>query len=142
MAETGPRKLQLLDLYGKLVSAMDCKFMITTVNQDDCLDYFVVVHGIDAQTYQRMAVHFECRRGGVRPTDQSRYISIPVTVGTLDSTLAWIKTELNGHHYELYLIVSVATNLSWGEVIIPAKIALLAGQAEAAIKIAFQLKRT
>lgn len=116
--------------------------MITTVDQDECSNYFVVVHGIDAQTYERMAVHFECRRGGVRPTDQSRYISIPVTVGTLGSTLAWIKTELNGHHYELYLIVSVATNSSWGEVIIPAEIALLAGQAEAAIKIAFQLKRT
>ncbi|MFJ2360622.1 MULTISPECIES: hypothetical protein [Pseudomonas] len=116
--------------------------MITTVDQDDCLDYFVVVDGIDPQTYERMAVHFECRRGGVRPTDQSRYISIPVTVATLDSTLAWIKAELNRQHYELYLIVSIATNLSWGEVIIPAKIALLAGQAEAAIKIAFQLKRT
>jgi hypothetical protein len=121
---------------------MDCKFMITTVDQYDCSNYFVVVHGIDAQTYERMAVHFECRRGGVRPTDQSRFISIPVTVDTLGSTLAWVKTELNGRHYELHLIVSVATNLSWGEVLIPPQIALLAGQAEAAIKIAFQLKRT
>ncbi|AVX89352.1 hypothetical protein PkP19E3_13890 [Pseudomonas koreensis] len=116
--------------------------MITTVDQYDCSNYFVVVHGIDAQTYERMAVHFECRRGGVRPTDQSRFISIPVTVDTLGSTLAWVKTELNGRQYELHLIVSVATNLSWGEVLIPPQIALLAGQAEAAIKIAFQLKRT
>jgi hypothetical protein len=119
---------------------MACKFMITTVNRDDFLSYFVVVHGIDAQTCERVAIHFE-RRGGVRPTDQSRYISIPVTVDAIGSTLAWVKTELNGHHYELYLIVSVAANLSWGEVIIPTEIALLAGQAEAAIKIAFRLKR-
>lgn len=120
---------------------MACKFMITTVNPDDFLAYFVVVHGIDAETYERMAIHFECRRCGVRPTDQSRHISIPVTVDAIGSTLAWVNTELEGRYHELYLMVCAATKLSWSEVVIPAEIALLVGQSAAVIKIAFQGRR-
>ena len=112
--------------------------MITTVNQDDCLTYFVVVHGVDVETYERMAVHFECRRGGMRLTDESRYISIPVTMATFGGTLAWVKTELGGRYCELDLIVCVAAKLSWSEVVITSEIALLAGQAGAAIKVAFK----
>jgi hypothetical protein len=112
--------------------------MITTVSQDDFLSYFVVVHGVDIETYERLAVHFECRRGGIRVTDESRYISIPVTMATLGGTLAWVKTELGGRYCELYLIVSVATKLSWKKVVINSEIALLAGEAGAAIKIAFK----
>jgi len=82
--------------------------------------------------------YFECRRGGMRVTDGSRYISIPVTMATLGGTLAWIKTELGGRYCELYLIVGVATKLSWSEVVINSEIALLAGQAGAAIKVAFK----
>lgn len=81
--------------------------MITTVSQDDCLSYFVVVHGIDIETYERLAVHFECRRGGMRVTDGSRYSSIPVTMAALEGTLDWVKTELGGRYCELYLIVLI-----------------------------------
>jgi len=109
--------------------------MITTVNQDDRLACFVVVHGIDVQTFEQMAVHFECRRGGMRPTDGSRYISIPVTLDAIGRTLAWVRTELDGRYHELYLVVSVEAKLSWSEVVIPAEIALLAGQFNAAIKV-------
>ena len=112
--------------------------MITTVSQDDCLSYFVVVHGIEIETYKRLAVHFECRRGGMRVTDGSRYISIPVTMAALEGTLDWVKTELGGRYCEQYLIVCVATKLSWSEVVINSEIALLAGQAGAAIKVAFK----
>lgn len=115
--------------------------MITALNPDDCLAYFVVVHGIDVQTYERMALHFGCRRGGLRSPDQSRYISIPVTIAVLESTLAWVNTELDGRYHELYLMVCVAANLSWSEVVIPAEIALIAGQSAAVIEIAFQVKR-
>jgi hypothetical protein len=109
--------------------------MITTVNQDDRLAYFVVVHGIGVQTFEQMAIHFECRCGGMRPTDGSRYISIPVTLDAIGRTLAWVKTELDGHYHELYLGVSVKAKFSWSEVVIPAEIALLAGQFNAAIKV-------
>jgi hypothetical protein len=109
--------------------------MITTGDQEDRLTIFVVVHGIDAQAFERMAVHFECRRGGLRPADESRYISLPVTLDALPETLAWVKAELAGCYRELYLIVSVEAKLSWSEVVIPAEMALLAGQYEAAIKI-------
>lgn len=121
----------------ELVYEIDCGTMITTVNQDDCLTYFVVVHGVDIEAYERMAVHFECRRGGMRQTDESRYISIPVTMASLGGTFAWVKTELYGRYRELYLIVCVATKLSWSEVVITPEIALLAGEANAAIKVAF-----
>ncbi|RAH01425.1 hypothetical protein DJ480_17550 [Pseudomonas sp. Leaf98] len=84
------------DTNDELACEVGCKNMITTVNQDDCLSYFVVVHGIDIETYERLAVHFECRRGGMRVTDGSRYISIPVTMAALGGTLAWVKTELGG----------------------------------------------
>ena len=135
---SGPKaELICYDTNDELVSEINCKNMITTVNQDDCLTYFVVVHGVDVETYERMAVHFECRRGGMRPKDKSRYISIPVTMATLGSTLAWVKTELDGRYCELDLIVCVAAKLSWSEVVITAEIALLAGQADAAIKVAF-----
>lgn len=70
--------------------------MITTVSQDDCLSYFVVVHGIDIETYERLAVHFECRRGGMRVTDGSRYISIPVTMAALGGTLLGSKPNSGG----------------------------------------------
>ena len=126
------------DTNDELACEVGCKNMITTVNQDDCLSYFVVVHGIDIETFERLAVHFECRRGGIRVTDGSRYISIPVTMAALGGTLAWVKTELGGRYCELYLIVCVATKLSWSEVVINSEIALLAGQAGAAIKVAFK----
>jgi hypothetical protein len=125
------------DTNDDLVCEIDSKNMITTVNQDDCLTYFVIVRGVDIEAYERMAVHFECRRGGMRLTDESRYISIPVTMGTLGGTLAWVKTELGGRYCELDLIVCVAAKLSWSEVVITSEIALLAGQAGAAIKVAF-----
>lgn len=35
------------DTNDELVCEVGCKNMITTVSQDDCLSYFVVVHGID-----------------------------------------------------------------------------------------------
>ena len=125
------------DINDELVSEIDCKNMITTANQDDYLTYFVVVHGVDVETYERMAVHFECRRGGMRLKDKTRYISIPVTMATLGSTLAWVKTELDGRYFELDLMVCVGAKLAWSEVVITAEIALLAGQADAAIKVAF-----
>lgn len=138
-ARSGPKAgFICYDSNDELVCERDCKNMITTVSQDDFLSYFVVVHGVDIETYERLAVHFECRRGGIRVTDESRYISIPVTMATLGGTLAWVKTELGGRYCELYLIVSVATKLSWNEVVINSEIALLAGEAGAAIKIAFK----
>jgi len=111
--------------------------MITTENEDDRLAYRLVVHGIDAHTLERLAIRFDCRRGGVRPTDGSVYISLPVTVDTLANTLLWIETEVSGCYRELYLGVSVHAKLSWSEVIIPAEIASLAGQYHAAIKVLF-----
>ena len=109
--------------------------MITAENPDDQLSYCVVVHGVDTHAFERAAVRYNCRRGGIRPTDQSRYISLPVTPDTLGATLAWIKTELAGHYREIYLGVSVQAKLSWSEVIIPAEVASLAGQHNAAIKV-------
>jgi hypothetical protein len=70
-----------------------------------------VVHGIDVETFEQMAVHFECRRRGMRPTDESRYISIPVTA-VVGGTLSWINDELDGRYCELFLIVSVEAKLS------------------------------
>ncbi|MDN2711884.1 hypothetical protein O0880_20885 [Janthinobacterium sp. SUN118] len=105
------------------------------MSQDGRFAYFVVVHGIDVPTFEQMAVHFECRRGGMRPTDESRYITIPVTLDAIGSTLTWVKAELDGCYRELYLMVSVEAELSWSEVVIPAEIALLAGQSKAAIKV-------
>lgn len=112
--------------------------MITTVNQDDHISYFIVVHGVDIETYEQLAVHFGCRRGGIRVTDESRYIPIPVTMATLGDALTWVATELSGRYRELYLIVCVATILSWSEVFIDPEIALLAGKTGAVIKVAFK----
>ena len=109
--------------------------MIMAENPDDQLSYCIVVYGVDTHAFERAAVRFDCRRGGIRPTDQSRYISLLVTLDTLGTTFAWIKTELAGHYQEIYLEVSVQAKLSWSEVIIPAEIALLAGQHNAAIKV-------
>lgn len=118
-----------------LACGLDCKPVINIMNQDDRLAYFVVVHGMDVQTFEQMAIHFACRRGGMRALDESRYISIPVTLDAIGRTLTWVKTELDGCYRELYLIVSVEAKLSWSEVVIPAEIALLAGQSKAAIKV-------
>jgi hypothetical protein len=138
-ARSGPKAgFICYDINDELLCERDCKNMITTVSQDDYLSYFVVVHGVDIETYERLAIHFECRRGGIRVTDESRYISIPVTMATLGDALAWITTELGGRYHELYLIVCVATKLSWNEVVIDPEIALLAGKAGAAIKVAFK----
>lgn len=109
--------------------------MITTVNQDDRIACFVGVHGIDVQTFEQMAVRFECRRVGIRPIDGSTYISIPVTLNAIGRTLAWVRTEFDGRYRELYLVGSVEAKLPWSEIVIPAEIALLAGQFNAAIKI-------
>jgi hypothetical protein len=111
--------------------------MITTVSQHDQLALHVVVHGIDSDTFEQLAVRFDCRRGGVRPKDGSRYISLPVTQNTLADTFLWIKSELTDCYRELYLGVSIDAKLSWSEIIIPAEIALLAGQYQAAIKVLF-----
>ena len=93
--KSGPKaKFICYDTNDELVCEVGCKNMITTVSQDDCLNYLVVVHGIE--TYERLAVHFECRRGGIRVTDGSRYISIPVTMAILGGALAWVNTELGG----------------------------------------------
>jgi hypothetical protein len=111
--------------------------VITTMSQDDQLALHVVVHGIDSDTFEELAIRFDCRRGGVRPQDGSRYISIPVTQNLLSDTFLWIKSELKGCYRELYLGVSVNAKLSWSEIIIPAEIALLAGQYQAVIKVLF-----
>ncbi len=84
------------DTNDELACEVGCKSMITTVSQDDYLSYFVVVHCIDIETYERLAVHFECRRDGMRVTDGNRYISIPVTMAISGGTLAWVKNELGG----------------------------------------------
>jgi hypothetical protein len=111
--------------------------VITTMSQHDQFALHVVVHGIDSDTFEELAIRFDCRRGGVRPKDGSRYISIPVTQKRLSDTFLWIKSELKGCYRELYLGVSVHAKLSWSEIIIPAEIALLAGQYQATIKVLF-----
>jgi hypothetical protein len=111
--------------------------VIKTINQHDQLALCVVVHGIDPDTFEKLAVRFDCRRGGARPEDGSRYISVPVTQDMLRDTFLWIRSELTGYYRELYLGVSVDVKLSWSEIIIPAEIALLAGQHQAEIKVLF-----
>jgi len=107
------------------------------VSQHDQLAFRIVVHGIDSNTFEQLAVRFNCRHGGVRPKDGSMYISLPVTQNMLSDTFLWIRSELTGCYRELYLGVSVEAKLSWSEIIIPAEIALLAGQYQAAIKVLF-----
>jgi hypothetical protein len=109
--------------------------MMATEKNDNGLSYFVVIHGISADTFERLADRFGCRRGGTRLTDASRYMSVPVELDSLNATLTWIATEVPSCYNGLIFLVTVAAKSSWSEVIIPSEIALLAGQYDAAIKV-------
>jgi hypothetical protein len=99
------------------------------------VSYFVVIHGISAETIERLADRFGCRRGGTRLTDSSKYMSLPVELDSLDTTFTWITTEIPSCYQALIFLVTVAAKSSWSEIIIPSEIALLTGRHGAVIKV-------
>lgn len=89
---------------------------MSTEVSDDKEQWFVVVHGIDADTFESLAKHFGTRRGGARPHDLSRYISIEVLPQDLESCLSWIGANISGQFRELAVSLSVSTSLSWSQI--------------------------
>lgn len=109
--------------------------MIAAEEKDDDPSYFVLIYGVRADAFEQIADHFGSRLGGIRPSDASRYVSVPMKLASLETNLRWIKTELPGGYLELNLLVCIHAKISWNEIIIPPEIALSAGQHGAKIKI-------
>lgn len=91
---------------------------MSTEVSDEKNQWFVIVHGIDTETFEKLAIHFGTRRGGARPSDLNRYISIEVQLPDLERSLAWICSNVDGKFRELAVSVSVSTSLSWSEVVV------------------------
>ena len=108
-----------------------------TLNDNAALGYGIVVHGIDADTFERLAIRFNSRRGGMRPTDLSRYMNFQVTEDSLEGALCWIKNELLDCYRELYFFVSVTPSLTWSELVISPETTSLLGRYGATAKILF-----
>lgn len=111
--------------------------MIKALSDNDALSYGIVVHGIDAETFERLAIRVNSRRGGMRPTDLSRYMSFQVTEDSLEGALCWIKNELLDCYRELYFFVSVTPGMTWSELVISPETTSLLGRYGATAKILF-----
>lgn len=103
----------------------------------DEVSYHVVIRGIKGDAFELAAAHFNCRRGGVNPSDHSAYISIPLELASVEAGLSWIKDSLDGMYQSLVVGVSVHTERNWSNLMVPPELISAIAKHDVQLKINF-----
>jgi hypothetical protein len=110
------------------------------VSKKDSIDqvsYHVVIRGIDGDAFELAATHFNCRRGGVNPSDHSVYISIPLELASVEAGVSWINDSLGGMYQSLVVGVSVHTERNWSNFMVPSELISVIAKYDVQLKINF-----
>lgn len=103
----------------------------------DQVTYHVVIRGIEGGAFELAATHFNCRHGGVNPSDHSVYISIPLELASVEAGLSWIKDSLSGMYQSLVVGVSVDTERNWSNLMVPSELISAIAKHDVQLKINF-----
>lgn len=104
------------------------------------IKFGVTVYGLEVESRGTFLKQFPTSAGGANPSSLIPYSSVSCNPNEIEKNLEWLEGNLAGCYKGSSIWISIASKLSWGEVIISPEVLRVAEKFGCEIKVLFSCK--